>query len=70
MGRRSQTTWPLQWGIIAPPFSIRDVLGFHTEISVPDGMKELKDAIRSGRISDLDAPRYSNHLTVRDLAFD
>lgn len=49
---------------------IRDALGFHTEISVPDGMKELKSAIGSGRITDLDAPRYSNHLTVRDLAFD
>ena len=49
---------------------VRDVLGFETEMSVVDGMRELKHAIQSGLVQDLDAPRYSNHQTIRDLAFD
>jgi len=66
--REEGTTDPRSYRVSCD--KIRDVLGFHTEISVLDGMKELKSAIGSGLIADLDAPRYSNHLTVRDLAFD
>ncbi len=49
---------------------IRDLLGFETEITVLDGMKELKDAIESGKVGDPDDPQYSNYQTIQDLAFE
>jgi nucleoside-diphosphate-sugar epimerase len=49
---------------------IRDVLGFEPEMSVLDGMIELKGALEAGRIDDADEPRYSNFQTVQGLAFE
>ena len=49
---------------------IRDALGFRTEISVIDGMKELKTAIELGKIRNPDASQHNNYQTVRELAFD
>jgi nucleoside-diphosphate-sugar epimerase len=49
---------------------IRDLLNFTTEVSVLDGMRELKDALECGDLGDPDGPRYSNVRTVQDLAFN
>ena len=47
---------------------IREVLGFDTEISVLEGMEELKRAIETGELGDPDQAHYSNFQTIQNLA--
>ncbi|MBT3169900.1 MAG: NAD-dependent epimerase/dehydratase family protein [Rhodospirillaceae bacterium] len=49
---------------------LRDALDYEIETNVAAGVQELKAALESGDLGDLDQPSYSNLLTVRDLAFD
>ena len=49
---------------------LRDILGFEIETTVAAGVRELKAALESGNLGDLDQPGYSNLLTVQDLAFE
>jgi len=49
---------------------IRDVLGFKPEMSVLDGMIELKEALDAGRLGNVNEPSYSNFQTVQELAFE
>ena len=49
---------------------LRDTLDYQIETTVADGVRELKVALESGDLGDLDQPSYSNLQTVRDLAFD
>ena len=48
----------------------RDVLGYETKTSVLDGMRELKEAIESGRISDPDQDQHSNFKAIRGLSIN
>ncbi len=49
---------------------LHDVLDFEIETTVAAGVRELKAALESGDLGDLDQPGYSNLQTVQDLAFD
>jgi nucleoside-diphosphate-sugar epimerase len=39
---------------------VADELGFRTSRSVPDGIREVADLVRSGAITDFESPRYRN----------
>lgn len=45
---------------------IRTELGFTPSFTVEDGIREVIEAIRSGRISDYRNPRYSNILSLKE----
>ena len=45
---------------------IKNELGFEPEFTVEDGVREVIDAIRSGRIADYRNPRYSNILSLKE----
>ena len=47
----------------------RDVLGYDTVVDVLGGMEKLKEAVESGALGDLDAPRYNNIRTVEVLEY-
>jgi nucleoside-diphosphate-sugar epimerase len=49
---------------------LHDTLDYQIETTVADGVRELKAALESGDLGDLDQPGYSNLQTVQDLAFD
>ena len=46
---------------------IRDALGFRTEVSVLEGMRELRDAIEAGTIQDPDLSEYNNLKTIQEM---
>lgn len=48
---------------------IKNALGYDTTMSVVDGMREMKEAIESGKIGDPDQPRYSNLRTLQEMDF-
>lgn len=45
---------------------IRRELGFEPQMTVGDGVRELADAIRSGKIQDVSDIRYSNYKTLSE----
>ncbi len=49
---------------------LNEVLDFEIETNVAAGVRELKAALESGDLGDLDQPGYSNLQTVQDLAFE
>jgi nucleoside-diphosphate-sugar epimerase len=49
---------------------LHEVLDFEIETNVAAGVRELKAALESGDLGDLDQPGYSNLQTVQDLAFE
>ena len=49
---------------------LKDALDFKIETNVTAGVRELKAALKSGALGDLDQPGYSNLQTVQDLAFE
>ena len=49
---------------------LHDTLNYQIETTVADGVRELKAALETGDLGDLDQPSYSNLQTVQDLAFD
>jgi len=49
---------------------LRDTLNYKIETNVAAGVRELKAALESGDLGDLDQPAYSNLRTVQDLAFE
>ncbi len=66
--RRNTETDPRNYRVNCD--KIHDVLGFEPEISVPDGIRELKEALEAGEIDDTDEPKYSNYQTVQGLAYE
>ena len=49
---------------------LRDSLGFEIETTVVGGVRELKAALESGDLGDLDQSEYSNLQRVQELAFE
>lgn len=46
---------------------IEEMLGFRAQVSVLDGLKELKAVFEKGEIKNLDHPRYSNIEAIKEL---
>lgn len=46
---------------------IRDILDFRCQVSVEEGIQELKEALETGKIEDFRATQYSNLALLKDL---
>ena len=49
---------------------IRSMLGFTASVDVSEGVREMIEAVRDGRIADWQDPIYSNQLQMKQFGMD